>query len=688
VSDTDSTLSLLIDIRSQLGGLNDAQAGISKLKEGMQFALGFSSIEGAAELLKATLEETVGAAFNLAAQTKEISDNLTIDPQSLQVLQLLAERSGASIEKLNMGLTELKRNSQLAQTDPNGGQAKAFAGLGLDPSQLSGLPLEDQFETVAKAISGSADQAKAFNSALEIMGTRNAPALMGAMKQLATNGFGQLSAEMEESGLVMSRKTMENLRNAQLQIDELKRRLTVFAGDTVSAILHPFGGGSTGATTLPPINFADYTQEAAWARQDKKDVTGGEAQLKMLTDALATEEELAKQNPFQHLVDSTQLIMLSRIRETLHDIITSSASGLPEPFRDALNGAIKTDKEDGTGLPYSVSQLTPPGTDLKALFGTMTEDQLKLVQRLDEELAKLAKLDSVISVKRTGGVSAFQKSKTSFNQVNDPVHNEGYMTMGQGAQAGAMGYFTKLGSAGQQVAGSLEGSIGTVVDGIGKGIYGWIAGTESWRQSLESIAGSVLQNIIETMIKMAIQQAVIAAFTKAAAHPPVSVANPVDAAQTTESGVGALFNSIMSLGPIAGPLVLAAAIGGTIALISSLFGGHREKGGPVAAGTSYVVGERRAEVFTPAVDGHIWPSVGAHQAALMSSLGARPVSRFNPTASALGSAFAGRAGASKPHQQVFVDDMRMAMKHAASTPEFESQIIDITRRNRGAILSI
>jgi hypothetical protein len=510
---------------------------------------------------------------------------------------------------------------------------------------------------------------------------------MGAMKRLATNGFGQLSAEMEESGLVMSRQTMDNLRNAQLQIDELKRRLTVFAGDTVSAILHPFGGGSTGTATLPPINFADYTQGAAWARQDKKDVTGGEEELKVLTDALATEEELSKLNPFQHLVDSTQLIMLGRIRDTLHGIITSSASGLPEPFKDSLNSSIASDKEYGTGLPYSVSQMLPPDTDLKSLFAAMTEDQRKLIAALDGDLAKLAKLDSVISIKRTGGVSAFQKSKTSFNQVNDPVKNEGYMTAGQGAQAGAMGYFTKMGSVGQQVAGSLEGSIGTAVDGISHGIYGWISGTESWRQSLESIAGTVLQNIIETMIKMAIQQAVIAAFTKAASHPPVSSTNPVDAAETTESGVGALFKSIMSLGPIAGPLVMAAAIGGTIALISSLFGGHREKGGPVSAGTSYVVGERRAEVFTPAVDGHIWPSVGAHQAAMMSSLGARPVSRFNPTASTLASAFAGRAGGGKPQQHIFVDDMRMAMRHAASTPEFESQIVDITRRNRGAIMS-
>jgi len=40
------------------------------------------------------------------------------------------------------------------------------------------------------------------------------------------------------------------------------------------------------------------------------------------------------------------------------------------------------------------------------------------------------------------------------------------------------------------------------------------------------------------------------------------------------------------------------------------FGGFRANGGPVTAGMSYIVGERRPEVFTPNVSGHISPTVG------------------------------------------------------------------------------
>ncbi len=46
-------------------------------------------------------------------------------------------------------------------------------------------------------------------------------------------------------------------------------------------------------------------------------------------------------------------------------------------------------------------------------------------------------------------------------------------------------------------------------------------------------------------------------------------------------------------------------------LFSGLFGGFRANGGPVTAGTSYVVGERGREVFTPSVAGRITPAGGS-----------------------------------------------------------------------------
>lgn len=57
---------------------------------------------------------------------------------------------------------------------------------------------------------------------------------------------------------------------------------------------------------------------------------------------------------------------------------------------------------------------------------------------------------------------------------------------------------------------------------------------------------------------------------------------------------------------------IADAIGGFDfgSLFSGIFGGFRANGGPVSGGTSYVVGERGPELFTPSVSGSITPNGG------------------------------------------------------------------------------
>ena len=44
--------------------------------------------------------------------------------------------------------------------------------------------------------------------------------------------------------------------------------------------------------------------------------------------------------------------------------------------------------------------------------------------------------------------------------------------------------------------------------------------------------------------------------------------------------------------------------------LGSLFGGQRAKGGPVTGGTSYLVGEKGPELFTPKSSGHITANDG------------------------------------------------------------------------------
>jgi phage-related minor tail protein len=49
-------------------------------------------------------------------------------------------------------------------------------------------------------------------------------------------------------------------------------------------------------------------------------------------------------------------------------------------------------------------------------------------------------------------------------------------------------------------------------------------------------------------------------------------------------------------------------VSGISGLIDKVFGGFKASGGPVSAGTSYVVGERGPELFTPNRSGSIIPN--------------------------------------------------------------------------------
>ena len=69
--------------------------------------------------------------------------------------------------------------------------------------------------------------------------------------------------------------------------------------------------------------------------------------------------------------------------------------------------------------------------------------------------------------------------------------------------------------------------------------------------------------------------------------------------------VNKAFNAIKNIVNFIKNNPVTQAIGGAI---DSVFGGGRANGGPVSAGTSYLVGERGPEIFTPGANGGITPN--------------------------------------------------------------------------------
>ncbi len=98
--------------------------------------------------------------------------------------------------------------------------------------------------------------------------------------------------------------------------------------------------------------------------------------------------------------------------------------------------------------------------------------------------------------------------------------------------------------------------------------------------------------------------------------------------------------SAMASIPYVGPILAIAAAGAMIAEGSSLIKGARESGGPVEAGSAYLVGEKRPEIFVPGSDGYIFPDAGSFSAPALPTPG-RP-STAMAAASQAASAAGGR----------------------------------------------
>ena len=122
-------------------------------------------------------------------------------------------------------------------------------------------------------------------------------------------------------------------------------------------------------------------------------------------------------------------------------------------------------------------------------------------------------------------------------------------------------------------------------------------GAQTGTEAMSALAKTILTQAIGALIKMGIQ-AVIG--QKVAEVTGLTTAATLSAAYATPAALV----SLASFGANAAPA--AAGIASTVGLAQSLsLSGAREHGGPVSAGSSYLVGERGPEIFTPTGGGGI-----------------------------------------------------------------------------------
>ncbi len=344
-------------------------------------------------------------------------------------------------------------------------------------------------------------------------------------------------------------------------------------------------------------------------------------------------------------------------------------------------------KEENKELDAQIAALKTRG-DLDA------QDQA----RLDQLSAKreLNKFDS-------SQVSDYQGRQTAFKNQRDGVRADGgqRLTAGQGIGAGAVDYVTQLGTAGEQLAQTFSGVVSNSVSTVADGIVGLITKTKSLGDVGRSMGMMFLQTFAQLAVQLLAQKALTLALTAAhvagegvkttatvtgagiragAAATETAVEHTSTLGKLANAAIGAM--SAMASIPYVGPILAIAAAGAIIAMGVKLM--KREHGGPVKKGESYLVGEKRPEVFVPDQDGHIVPSVDQYR------------DRYTmPATSTTGGSYASSgasgaiaAGAARPTRFIHVQATDLvSARRMAREPDFDNVMLDWSQRHRGEIVA-
>lgn len=226
-----------------------AKTFLGSLKSSSKVALGaFATGTGvAAAGLTALALSAADSADALAKQ----SDKLGIATEKLAALQLAGRLTGVENQKLTLGLQRMTR--RIAEAAQGAGEAQgALKELGLDARELAGLPLDQQFERVAAAMTGVDRQSDRIRLGFKLFDSEGVD-LIRTLRSVET-GLSGVETEAKAFGTAISRV---DARRIELARDEIERAETAVQGIGTTVAI----AASTVAEQLAG-SFADAAVEA------------------------------------------------------------------------------------------------------------------------------------------------------------------------------------------------------------------------------------------------------------------------------------------------------------------------------------------------------------------------------------------------------------------------------------------
>jgi len=157
----DARVSVLIDLRSKLAGLEAAAQGFAGLiKLAVGFATAYLSVRSVVAGARDIIE--LGAELeHLKARTGESASRMLVFRQALADIGVDAKKGEQALD----ALTQKVRNA-IGKTS---NQANLLSQLGLDPEKLNAMGKLDRFEAVAEALRNTSDESLRTQAAMELL---------------------------------------------------------------------------------------------------------------------------------------------------------------------------------------------------------------------------------------------------------------------------------------------------------------------------------------------------------------------------------------------------------------------------------------------------------------------------------------------------------------------------------------
>lgn len=519
-------------------------------------------IGGSLKTLQAGFAGIVGIGFakdigDAAERVLQLSDRLKVGTGDLQALQFAAGQSGIEFDALASGVDKMFKALDSARRGA-AGAAEPFERLGISVQAFSQLNLTDQLNTLSTAFSQIEDPAQISAIAIALFG-KSGTDLVPFLRS-GPNGIAELTQRFRDLGLELDRGTLEKLDQTSDSLGELglimkktaSEALAPFA-DALKALAETAGG--VARVFGPILNFVILGFQGAVQAAGAAVATFVQASATLLSNLPVVGETFGKVADFaEDLANRYGLAAINSI---------SLAGGLNEVAKAQENvnraraGSLKNPNDLGeVTVSYSFSKAAAEAKKARDDLARTLDEANRLTQTAAEKtVADIKAFERALDVL----FAAKKITKDQYNTRLDEFLQDALPDITTNAKKITVPYKETV----DEFAEYTKQAASNIQDAFAQFFF------DPFKGGLKGLVASFANALRQMVAQIAAAQ-----FLKS-------------------SGLQGFVTD----------------------LVSGIFTGgkatpQRAMGGPVTAGTSYLVGERGPERFVPRANGTIVPNGG------------------------------------------------------------------------------